>query len=176
MKKRCCKCKEFKPLDMFGSYNCKNAKTMTPDGLKRDCKKCRNEQERIRRICYRIKNHFMKLYPEYYEKNNNKTCSKCKKAKDINQFSKSKSTYDGFYPYCKKCDSIVSSKFRQDNKEHIYKTKKAYNEKQNKELGDYYVKQCLLRGTILKSKDIPQEVVEAKRDHLKLKRIIREEK
>ena len=42
-------------------------------------------------------------------------------------------------------------------------------------LGDIYIKNQLCSGGILKTKDIPQEMVEAKRQHLKLTRTIREE-
>ena len=69
MNKQCCKCKEFKPLDMFGVNSCKKPKSRTPDGLNRECKKCKNEESRRRRICYRINNHFRKLYPKHYEEN-----------------------------------------------------------------------------------------------------------
>ncbi len=60
--KKCCKCKNEKDFEFFGKL--KNA----PDGLKYDCKQCRNEynvknramiQEKIKNIIHLIKQMFL---------------------------------------------------------------------------------------------------------------------
>jgi len=46
----------------------------------------------------------------------------------------------------------------------------------NKDLTDSYIRKLLKAGTTLKGCDIPQELIELKRDHLKVKRLLKEKK
>ena len=181
MKKICSKCKEQKSLNMFHKRN------DSKDGYTGVCSRCINkrkktyrennpEKSKRERIRFRIINYFRKLYPNNYKKINSKICSKCKNKQDIEQFHKNKATCDGFYSYCKKCSKTLGKRFRKDNKNQVYLSKKGYYNKQVEELGDYYIKQALLQGTNLKSGDIPEEIVKAKREHLKLKRILKKNK
>ena len=177
MKKICSKCKEEKSLNMF--YKRKNSK----DGYTGVCSSCESkrkktyrknnpEKSKRERVRFRIINYFKKLYPNNYKKINSKICSKCKNKQGIGQFHKNNTTYDGLYSYCKKCSKTLGKKFSKDNKNQIYLSKRAYYNKQVEELGDYYIKQALLQGTNLKSGDIPQWLIEAKRQEIKLKRTI----
>lgn len=45
-----------------------------------------------------------------------------------------------------------------------------------KNMADSYIRKLLKAGTSLKSKDIPQELIEAKRAHLQLTRALKEMK
>ena len=60
------------------------------------------------------------------------------------------------------------------NHEHVKDVKKAYVKKQIDMVSDYYVRTKLRKGTALKSKDIPQELVEAKRLNILIKRKLNE--
>lgn len=46
-----------------------------------------------------------------------KICSKCKKEKDIKEFSKDRTTKDGLRYWCKECVSKYNKEFHQKNKE-----------------------------------------------------------
>lgn len=50
-----------------------------------------------------------------------KICSKCKKEKPKNKFSKKKIKYcsNGLYSYCKDCGNIMSNEYKKNNKEKV---------------------------------------------------------
>lgn len=103
--KKCYKCKLTKPLNCFGKL------TKSKDGLRYDCKKCRNE--------YRIKNkESIKIkQKKYYDKNKIKLSLKHKIYREENKYS----------------ISIQRKKYREKNKERI-KTKYtslSYKKKRN---------------------------------------------
>jgi hypothetical protein len=123
-----------------------------------------------------------------------KRCCGCKETKSKSEFHKNKSRYDGVDSLCKVCKSEhrkkdrllnknheteVRKRYREKNKERIHEIAKRFREK-NKEtlsdkqknriasLPDGYVKQKL------KIKNPPKELIEFKRDQLKLHRLIKE--
>ena len=51
-----------------------------------------------------------------------KRCSKCEVTKTIDGYHKSKSTHDGFYPYCKDCACAYRSQWAKDNPERVRAT------------------------------------------------------
>lgn len=55
-----------------------------------------------------------------------KTCSKCKKEKELSEFYKHKRKKDGYSDYCKECDKEYCKKFRNENKEHLKQYKKKH--------------------------------------------------
>jgi hypothetical protein len=61
-----------------------------------------------------------------------KTCSKCKLIKPLNDFSKNKSSNDGFQHYCKECKKIIDISYRNKNKDKIKINHKLHRE-QNKD-------------------------------------------
>ena len=46
-----------------------------------------------------------------------KVCAKCFKDKLLSEFYKSHSSKDGYYSYCKVCDSVINREWRKANKE-----------------------------------------------------------
>ena len=55
-----------------------------------------------------------------------KICSKCKIEKEVCEFYKNKSTFDGKRPECKSCSNKLSTLYNQKNKEKINVIKKKY--------------------------------------------------
>ena len=53
----------------------------------------------------------------WYIKNMIKICCRCKKEKDISDFTLSTSSKDGYYPSCKKCNSEQCSEYQKKNRE-----------------------------------------------------------
>ena len=92
-------------------------------------------------------------------------CSRCFIVKSLDIFYKDSSKNCGFSRCCKECASV--SKARD-------KATKKYYKRIKENLEDIYLRKLLCAGVILKYKDIPQELIEAKRQHLKLKRITKE--
>tara|TARA_Y100000590_G_scaffold17268_1_gene20695 strand:- start:235 stop:714 length:480 start_codon:yes stop_codon:yes gene_type:complete len=90
-------------------------------------------------------------------------CSRCSLVKPLDMFYKDSSKKCGFNRACKKCVS-VSKPYK--------KASKKYNKRIRENLEDIYIKRILCRRSFLKSKDIPKELIEAKREQLKLKRFL----
>jgi len=61
---------------------------------------------------------------------------------------------------------------RDTEKRRLYDRKRKQN--QRDELHTTYIKQLLTQGTVLNAADIPQELIEAKREHIKLGRKLKE--
>lgn len=54
-----------------------------------------------------------------------KICKKCNLSKDLSNFRKDKSRWDGLYAWCKKCSSIKDNKFYLKNRDKKLKQQKA---------------------------------------------------
>ncbi len=63
---------------------------------------------------------------------NNKVCSKCKVAKEVNQFDKWRTSTDGYYPSCKSCKNVVKKQQRISDPEYYNKRKIWYKNHYNK--------------------------------------------
>ena len=79
---------------------------------------------------------------------------------------------------CDDCDKknkvvlvMYSSEYYQKNKEHYRELHKEYK----KNLTDSYVANMIADRTTLKAKDIPKELIKAKRQHVQVKRILKEQ-
>jgi len=133
-----------------------------------------------------------------------KFCIKCKEIKSFDMFYKAKTKKDGMRYSCKACDYKYAKKWRLKNKDKVREHRKKYrlnNKDKIKELGkkyyiinkdkkkayhkkrtekairecsDNYIKSLLTAGNSLEYKDIPQELVGAKRQHVKIIRITKE--
>ena len=113
-----------------------------------------------------------------------KQCNKCNINKNISMFYKDKSKKCGIRHICKSCDNLAVEKWRVNNKDRYLarerkrdrseSSKKAKNitsQKHRNELSDMYIRSLMTKkSTILESKDIPNELVKAYRENLKLKR------
>jgi hypothetical protein len=78
------------------------------------------------------------------------TCSICKKTKHVSKFKKASK-----YSLDKRCISCIN---------------KSRCNRSMKELRDTYVKMCIVQDTVLKHDDIPQWLIETKREQLLLTR------
>ena len=122
-----------------------------------------------------------------------KKCSKCKEIKDISLFYKSKEKYRTHYSNCKICCDKTTMKWRKTNPDKYKacekrririwtpdpvgrKRKIEKDRKRRKDMTNGYICELIVKRTEdLKIKDIPLEMIEAKREHLKLIRNIRDD-
>ena len=120
-----------------------------------------------------------------------KTCTKCKETKDIANFyrknRKNRKIKIGYASKCKKCDDIAKKDWvkRNPEKRKIYEDKRVRSDSKKKadlararkyckELAPQYIRYLIrMSSTNLIAKDIPDELVESYRLHLKLKRELR---
>ena len=117
-----------------------------------------------------------------------KICCKCKEEKPVDMFYKDRIKKDGVRPYCKPCESHKhkdyylnnkdnikwgSQQWRLKNKERLKEYSKKTHSRIVKNLEDVYVKHSLTTGNSLSHKDIPKWLIEAKRQEMKLKRILK---
>ena len=58
----------------------------------------------------------------------NKTCTKCRESKPLEQFSRNSRTKDGYRSSCKLCQADYQKKWREANREKLAAQKKAYYE------------------------------------------------
>lgn len=123
-----------------------------------------------------------------------KICTRCERSKDDSSFYKDRTRADGLRPACKECEKKTRCKekqrayYQRTRQRHIdyakarYASNKAAGKRcANKSfkkavdsLSDTYIRHTLIKGTALKRKDIPQELVELKRIELAIKRTVKE--
>ena len=139
MKKQCSKCKEFKDLSMFSKS--KGAK----DNLYPCCKSCSN----IINKSYRINNiDKIKERERSFHKSNKEKQNKI--AKD-------------YYHRNKEVMQKQSMEYHKKNHNAILKSNRTKGRLKVINLDDRYIKQLICNTSNLTHRDIPQEVVEAKR-------------
>ena len=113
-----------------------------------------------------------------------KYCNKCKSTKDSSLFYKCSSKKNKKASNCKKCDDIAKTNWRKNNPKKVkayekkrWRTtdkkekdlKRAFNHRLN--MSDSYIRELMTKKSkSLNSKDIPDELVQAYRENLKLKR------
>ena len=126
-----------------------------------------------------------------------KQCGKCKEIKLLKFFNKNKTTKDGHNTWCKNCHNNYVKQHRKDNPEIYRKAVSRYSRKQYaklkdtnpeliknhekkwrdysvKNLSNYYVKKIIVGKSSLKFSDITDEMVEFKKEHIKLIRAIKD--
>ena len=69
-----------------------------------------------------------------------KTCTKCKIEKDESEFCKDKKATDGYFCYCKSCEAIRYSQYRQKNRERLNTAHKSWQKKSRAHNNAYYHK------------------------------------
>jgi hypothetical protein len=118
-----------------------------------------------------------------------KTCNTCKETKVASEFYKLKKSKDGLNAQCKACYNLRIKKWRKKNPEKYTTYKKNWraenpdkvNAMQRRSgkndtanLTDGYVRKKIVQGfNGLKNSDVPNELVELKRQEIKLERIIK---
>ena len=122
---------------------------------------------------------------KYYEANKEKIKERCKKYREENK-EKIKERQRKCYEVTIEKRLEYGKKYKEANKEKLLEKSKKYYwknkarvSKRNKEirddLSDSYVKRILIDRTDLTHKDIPQGLIEAERELIKIRRLIREE-
>ena len=99
-------------------------------------------------------------------------CTKCEKIKLKDMFQKDSSKKCGIKKICKECLALYE-KARVSSESRLRAMKK-YRKKITKNLEDAYVRRLIATGTFLTHKDIPQALVDAKRQYMKINRITKE--
>ena len=111
-----------------------------------------------------------------------KQCNKCKKIKDVSNFYKRHDRTNGYKYICKVCDNKLSAErkkkngYKYDKNRQVigskhHKSAKINSRKHRTEMSDMYIKSLMTRKSkSLKPEDIPDELVTAYRENLKLKR------
>lgn len=94
--KKCTKCDKEKKIGEFSKNKSK------VDGLNCWCKECTKLQSESR-----IKNNFVSGVSDITEK----TCSKCRQVKSINNFGLQRSTKNGYNSWCKECHRNATNDF-----------------------------------------------------------------
>ena len=117
-----------------------------------------------------------------------KHCNKCNNDKDISLFYNDKTQKHGVRSCCKKCDDITTEIWRKKNKsKYLARQRKRWvdndekraankivSQKHRTEMSSMYVRSLITKKSkTLKSKDIPDELVEVHRENLRLKRLLK---
>ena len=111
-----------------------------------------------------------------------KQCNKCKKVKDVSNFYKRNDRTNGYRYICKPCDDTASNARRRKTGWKSEKKRQGLNSKHSKlckinsqkhrtEMSDMYIRSLMTKKSKhLNSKDIPDALVQAYKENLKLKR------
>lgn len=132
-----------------------------------------------------------------------KTCMHCGKTKPMELFRKAQRMRDGRENGCKECHNerrrkryaenpdrtlAANRQWAADNRDHVNSYRRSWSRKGDvhyrsakrrqeiANLSDSYVRQILVGDSTLTHADIPQSLVDAHREVLRLKRAIRDEK
>ena len=118
-----------------------------------------------------------------------KICTKCKVEKDESLFSKNRSRCDGLSSICKDCHAKYCVKYYSNNKDklrdysttyrlnNLEKTREAARlgvKRSADDLSRMYIIKLIKQNTRLKPKDIPIELIEAKRMQMMINRKLKE--
>ena len=74
----------------------------------------------------------------------------------------------------RKKDRIRGKIYREKNRDKTTSYLRNLKRKYRMDLHDTYIKELIVKNSVLSRKEIPQEYIEAKREHLKLKRHLKE--
>ena len=111
-----------------------------------------------------------------------KKCNECKEIKNVTDFYKRFDRTNGYKYICKICDNRLSSirkkksGYKNDKKNqvlgsHHHKLSKINSQKHRNEMSDMYIRSLMTKKfESLNSEDIPDELVSAYRENLRLKR------
>ena len=103
-----------------------------------------------------------------------KQCSKCKIFKEIVLFMKRSANKSNYGSWCKKCGNAYNRKHRVDYIEKHKIWERNQQRKDIKNLANHYIRDTISKGSSLQHKDIPNELVEIKREQLKILRLLRD--
>lgn len=150
--KICTKCGEDKPYSEY--YNNKDNKTT---GKQPKCKKCMNDEHA--EWVENNRENLNKRQRDYVDKN--RELIQKRGREKFHRMKKDKVWYENYLRVG-----------RINARKHMHKILKKQN-KRTADLDDYYLKLQIIKGTNLKIKNIPNELVELKRTQLQLHRELR---
>ena len=114
-----------------------------------------------------------------------KQCTKCKEVKDISMFYRNKYRTDNRQSHCKVCHNEANTKWRKANPEKYSKyncsprrnkakrlESKMRSRRHRHNMSDRYIRDLMTMKNNLKPEDIPDEMVEAYKINLQLKRAL----
>ena len=111
-------------------YVCINCKQIKNQREEKRCNACRQTKKIIHFKSFRLGYHKFCIECEHKnekyrqkETENNKKCSSCKIVKDINNFSRCMTSFDGYFNYCSDCSKEKSKKQKEKQKENKNKIK-----------------------------------------------------
>ncbi len=147
-KKVCGKCNKNKDINLF--FNRQDSK----DGKNNICKACKKEKN----IIYRKNNkEKIRLIKQKYAKT-----ERCKKKK--------REYYYKNIEAIREKNNIQLRIYREKNRDQLRKAFRKRKRNYIRDLHDTYIKELIVQGSNLRHRDISQDIVDAKREYLKLKR------
>jgi hypothetical protein len=115
----------------------------------------------------------------------NKLCNKCKELKNVSEFYKRGDRTDGYKYICKVCDNMLAvirkrkHGYKYDKKRQVlgskhHKQSKINSRKHRSKMSDMYIRSLMTKKSkVLRSEDISDELVEAYRINLQIKRALK---
>ena len=97
-----------------------------------------------------------------------KICNTCNELVMIKKFYLNKKSIDGFDYSCIVCRKKYQNDYYLKNRKIISER----NKKNREKLSDAYIKKLIVANSNLSHSDIPKELIQAKRQHLELKRYL----
>ena len=105
-----------------------------------------------------------------------KNKDKIKKQRDSLSLKEKEKTKEQQKVYYKKNKANLrekAKKYYYKNRNEILQKESIISKKNSEKLTDRYIKNLLIKGSVLSSSDIPQWLIDAKRDEIKLQRIVK---
>jgi len=161
--KKCSKCGEVKAVSEF--YKDKYSK----DGVRSSCKECKKQY-------YKANNEKILGQKKQHYKANKKKIKKYNKQYQQANKEKIKEHRKQYYQANKEQIKEYNKQYYQANNEQIIEQKKQYDQDNINKLGDTYIKDIIRKQTngMLKASDMPEELIELKRNNIILKRKIKD--
>ena len=119
---------------------------------------------------------YNKYLNRFLKKQNKRKCPSCNMIKPFNEYTKNTENHNRIEAVghsCRKCTTIRNTIYKKSAPEVMQKSRKIACIKANKnvdEMSDNYIKGLITRYSDLEFSEIPDEFVQAKRQHLELKR------
>lgn len=156
--KTCSKCGESK------AFSCFELRVDSPDGRRGVCKSCMRPQRLASSRRYAVLNpdRKKKSFREWYARNADAQRERSRKYYAENSDSLRQKQTDRYWRN--------PEKYRRLSQESSLAAKKSAR----RELRDTYLRQVLSQGTAMKFSDVPDSLIEAKRVHLQIKRLLKE--
>ena len=125
---------------------------------------------------------YNKYLNQFLKRHGERKCGKCHLIKPFNEYTENTENHHRLREvgrYCRKCTTVVNTIYKKSSPEIMKKCNKTSGIKANKgtdDMSDNYIKSLIIQSyhskSILKQEDIPDELVEAKRQYIQIKRVL----